>query len=163
MTDTVMPTGQIIPADVTAPKQPDLPAQSGSSIQAAATKLEQQNNVHAGAVKSLAGGSRKRRFRGGADTVQVKAVPNFVTANGVDPKASYADILRTAHAATAAGKFDGLGDATPMNVNGGGRRRYRKRSRKHNGGVKKRRSKRSTLLRSRRTRRRSRGIRASRS
>lgn len=150
--------GQLIAEPVTPPTQPDVPAQTGSNIQASAGVLAEKNSVLEGAVKNLGGGRRRRsrrvrRFRGGA--VEVKAVPRFVSAGGVDPKSSYADLLKTAHAAKADGAYDGLGQATPMNVNkaGGGRR---KRSGKHNG------SKRATLLRSRRTRRRSRGLRSSR-
>ena len=154
--------GQLIADPVAPPPQPSVPAQTGSNIQASAGVLAEKNSVMEDAVKNLGGGRRRsrrsrRRFRGGA--VEVKAVPRFVSAGGVDPKQSYADLLETAHIAKADGAYDGLGQATPMNANATGNKsggRRRKRSGKHNG------SKRATLLRSRRTRRRSRGLRSSR-
>lgn len=161
-----MPTGAIVLDSVTPDKQPVIPAQTGSNIQAAAGVLEGKNATLADAVKNLAGGRRGRRsrkLRGGA--VEVKSVPQFVSAGGVDPKASYAGLLETAHAAKAAGVYDGMGDKPPINMNsttGGRRGRGRKRStvKRNNGGT---RSKRSTLFRSRRTRRGSRRVRNSRS
>lgn len=154
-------SGQLIAEPVTAPTQPSVPEKTGSNMQAAASALAEKNAVLEGAVKNLGGGRRRRRrsrrFRGGADGIEVKAVPTFVSAGGVDPKSSYADLLKTAHAAKADGAYDGLGQATPMNVNKAGGRR-RKRSGKHNGTKKKR----STLLRSRRSRRGTRGLRTSR-
>ena len=153
-------TGRMIAKEVAAPSQPTPAAQTGSAIQASAGVLEQKNEVLAGAVKNLGGGSRKRRrrMRGGAETIEVPKVPNLVSAGGVDAKGSYAGLLELKHAAVADGAYDGLGNAPPMNMNKAGGRR--KRSRNRNNG--KRRSKRSTLFRSRRTRRGTRRVRHSR-
>ena len=152
----------MIAGEVPAPVQPTPPAISGSPIQAAAGVLGAKTDVLAGAVKNLGGGSRRRRRRGrklmgGERTIEVPKVPNMPSAGGVDPKATYGGLLQLQHAVTAAGVYDGLGNATPMNMNAttGGRR---KRSRRRNNG----RNKRSAKLRSRRTRRRTRRVRSSR-
>ena len=163
-----MPTGQMIAGDVPPPVQPTPPAMGGSPIQAAAGVLQDKTDVLAGAVKNLGGGSRRRRSRGrsrgrrrrfvGGGDVPVPRVPNMPSAGGVDPKATYGGLLQLQHAAVAAGAYDGLGNATPMNMNSavsGGRR---KRSRRRNNG----RRKRSAQLGSRRTRRRTRHVRSSR-
>ena len=158
-----MPDGAIVLEDVNPDKQPKVPEQTGSNIQAAAGVLSEKNETHGEAVNALGGGSRRRRnrrrMRGGAD-VAVKSVPAFVSAGGTDPKATYAGLLQAGHAAKAAGAYDGLGDKPPVNMNstGGRRRRSRKTSRvKRNNG-----RKRATLLRSRRSRRGSRRVRHSR-
>ena len=165
-----MPGEPILAPAVIPDEQPKVPEKTGSNIQAAAGVLEEKGAVHADAVKNLAGGRRRRRtrrtrrtrrrrtLRGGA--VEVKNVPTFATAGGTDPKASYAGILETAHAAKAAGAYDGMGDKPPIDMNsmGGGRRRRKRSTVKRNNG-----GKRSTLLRSRRTRRGSRRVRHSRS
>ena len=162
-----METGQMIAREVPAPNQPTPPAMAGSPIQAAAGALQDKELVLAGAVKNLGGGSRRRRSRGrrrrkfvgGERNIEVPKVPTMVSAGGADPKATYGGLLQLQHAAVAAGVYDGLGDATPMNMNAtattGGRR---KRSRRRNNG----RNKRSAKLRSRRTRRRTRHVRSSR-
>jgi hypothetical protein len=158
-----MPTGVMIAGEVPPPVQPTPPAMGGSPIQAAAGVLQDKELVMAGAVKNLGGGSRRRRRRGrgrklmGGGDVQVTKLPTMVSAGGADPKATYGGLLQLQHAATAAGVYDNLGGATPMNMNAttGGRR---KRSRRRNNG----RNKRSAKLRSRRTRRRTRHVRSSR-
>ena len=160
-----MPDGAIIAPPVTPDPQPSVPAQTGSNIQAAAGVLEEKNETHNEAVKNLAGGRRRRsirKLRGGAD-VAVKP-PQFVSAGGTDPKATFAGLLQTAHAAKAAGAYDGMGDKPPINMNSttGGRRLRKRSTVKRNNGGKRRRSKRSTLLRSHRTRRGSRRVRNSR-
>ena len=154
-----MPTGQMVASAVPTPTQPTPAPQTGSAIQASVGVLEQKNDVLAGAVKNLGGGSRRsRRMFGGAETVEVPKVPNLVSAGGVDAKGSYAGLLELKHAAVADGAYDGLGNAPAMNMNKAGGRR--KTSRNRNNA--KRRSKRSTLLRSRRTRRGTRRVRHSR-
>ena len=157
-----MPDGAIIAPPVTPDPQPSVPAQTGSNIQAAASVLSEKNETHKEAVENLAGGSRRRSrrrrtLRGGAE---VKSVPQFVSAGGTDPKATYAGLLQAGHAAKAAGAYDNMGDKPPINMNStsGGRRRRKRSTVKRNNG----RSKRSTLLRSRRTRRGSRRVRNSR-
>lgn len=159
-----MSSGRIVLNPVVHDTQPTPPAQSGSHIQAAAGALETKNSTLVDAVKNLGGSKmggkrrrRRRRLHGGA-VVEVPKVPKFVSAGGVDASKTYASLLETAHAAKAAGAYDGLGNETPINMNHAGGRR--KRSVKRNNG--RRRSKRATLLRSRRTRRRSRSVRASR-
>lgn len=156
-----MPTGQMIAGEVPPPIQPTPPAMTGSAIQAAAGVLQDKTDALAGAVKNLGGGSRRRRRHrrkivGGERDIPVPKVPISVSAGGSDPKATYGGLLQLQHAATAAGAYDGLGNATPMNVNTTGGRR--KRSRRRNNG----RNKRSALLRSRRSRRGTRRLRSSR-
>lgn len=165
-----MPGEPIVAPPVIPDEQPKIPEQTGSNIQAAAGALGEKNETHNEAVATLAGGRRRRRsgrrrrrtLRGGA--VEVKAVPQFVSAGGVDPKAAYADLLQTAHSAKAAGVYDGMGDKPPVNMNSmdGGRRGKRSTVKRNNGGKRRQRIKRSTLLRSRRTRRGSRRVRHSR-
>ena len=162
-----MPTGEIKLNAVTPDKPPEVIEQTGSNIEAAAGVLAEKSQTHGEAVNALGGGSRRRRLRrrralrGGA-AVEVKAVPTFASAGGVDAKATYAGLLQAGHAAKAAGAYDSLGGETPMNMNSMGGGRHRKRSTvKRNNGRRKR-SKRSTLLRSRRTRRGSRRVRHSR-
>ena len=162
-----MPSGEIKLDPVTPDKPPPVIQQTGSNIQAAAGVLEDKNATLAGAVKNLAGGrrrrtrrtrrTRRRKLRGGAD-IQVTP-PRFVSAGGVDPKATFANLLQAGHAAKAAGAYDSLGSETPMNMNsmGGGRRGRKRSTVKRNNG-----RKRATLLRSRRTRRGSRRVRHSR-
>ena len=154
-----MPSGAIVLNPVNADPQPKVPEQTGSNIQAAAGVLAEKSETHGEAVNALGGGSRRRRrrMRGGAD-VAVKSVPGFVSAGGVDAKATYAELLQAGHAAKAAGAYDGMGDKPAMNMNstGGRRRRSRKTSVKRNG------RKRATLFRSRRSRRGSRRVRHSR-
>ena len=161
-----MSGSRIVAPPVSPDEQPPASAQTGSNIQAAAGVLAEKNEMHNEAVKTLAVGgqmrrrNRSRKLRGGAD-VTVKNPPQFVSAGGVNPNNTFADLLQTGHAAKAAAVYDDLGDKPPINMNSttGGRRRGRKRSSvKRNNGTRKR----TTLFRSRRTRRGSRRVRNSR-
>jgi hypothetical protein len=147
-------SGQIIPKDPV-PEQPSALPQEGSPIQAAGKAVEMKTNEQIGALEKLGhkiGG--RRRLRGGAD-VEVKNVPSFPSAGGIDPKQVYADLLGAAHQAASDAKFDDLGDAAPITTTVGGRRR--KTRKVHNG-----RHKRSSVRKHRRSARRTRRVRNSR-
>lgn len=125
------------------PKPPPVLVQSGSAIDAAGGKLEQDQAVMAGAVNALGGGSRRRRrkikqHRGGAE-VKVGSAPNFVSAGGVDTKQMFAGLLQAQHQAGADATYDKLGSAPPMQINPqtqeGGRRS--RRSRRNRRSIKK--------------------------
>jgi hypothetical protein len=156
-------SGQIIMGGTPTPKAPPVLAQSGSAIDAAGGKLEQDKAVMVGAVNALGGGSRRRKqrkHRGGAE-VKVGSAPNFVSAGGVDTKQMFAGLLQAQHQATADASYDKLGSAPPMQINTqtqeGGRRRSVKKSprRKHNG------SKGKSVRKHHRSRRMSRRVRRS--
>lgn len=146
---------------------PDVPKVEGSFIEASAKAVEDNVETQSGAIKALggpiSGGRRRRKYWGGA-AVEVKNVPTMVSAGGTDPKAGFAELLRTANKADADAAYDKLGDATPktvdpdkMAVAKGGRRRRNKTAKKGNG-----RSKRAGVRKHRRSRRGSRRVRRSR-
>ena len=147
-------SGQIIPADPV-PEQPTAIQQEGSPIQAAGKAVELKTNEQIGALEKLGhklGG--RRRLHGGSQ-VEVKNVPSFPSAGGIDAKQVYAGLLETAHQAASDAKFDGLGTAAPVTTKVGGRRR--KTRKVHNG-----RHKRSSVRKHRRSARRTRRVRHSR-
>jgi hypothetical protein len=148
-------SGQIIPADPV-PEQPSAIQQEGSPIQAAGKAVELKTNEQIGALEKLGhklGG--RRRLRGGAE-VEVKNVPSFPSAGGIDAKQVYAGLLETAHQAASDAKFDSLGNATPVTTTATGGRR-RKTRKVHNG-----RHKRSSIRKRRGSARRTRRVRNSR-
>ena len=146
---------------------PDVPKVEGSFIEASAKAVENNVETQSGAIKALGGpisGGRRRKYWGGA-AVEVKNVPTMVSAGGTDPKAGFAELLRTANKADADAAYDKLGAAPPktvdpdkMAVATGGRRRRNKTTKKGNG-----RTKRAGVRKHRRSRRGSRRIRRSRS
>ena len=146
---------------------PTVPKVEGSFIEASAKAVENNVETQSGAIKALGGpvsGGRRRRYFGGA-AVEVKNVPTMVSAGGTDPKAGFAELLRTANKADADAAYDKLGAAPPksldpdkMAVATGGRRRRNKTAKKGNG-----RTKRAGVRKHRRSRRGSRRIRRSRS
>lgn len=145
---------------------PDVPKVEGSFIEASAKAVENNVATQSGAIKALGGpisGGRRRTYWGGA-AIEVKNVPTMVSAGGTDPKAGFAELLRTANKADANAAYDKLGAAPPktvdpdkMAVATGGRRRRNKTAKKGNG-----RSKRAGVRKHRRSRRGSRRIRRSR-
>ena len=146
---------------------PEVPKVEGSFIEASAKAVEDNVDTQSGAIKALGGpisGGRRRKYWGGA-AVEVKNVPTMVSAGGTDPKAGFAELLRTANKADADAAYDKLGDATPktmdpdkMAVATGGRRRRRNKTAKKGNG----RSKRAGVRKHRRSRRGSRRVRRSR-
>jgi len=162
---TVAADGSIIMPKVGV-AHPTVPKVEGSFIEASAKAVENNIETQSGAIKALGGpvsGGRRRRYFGGA-AVEVKNVPTMVSAGGTDPKAGFAELLRTANKADADAAYDKLGAAPPksldpdkMAVATGGRRRRNKTAKKGNG-----RSKRAGVRKHRRSRRGSRRIRRSR-
>jgi len=145
---------------------PDVPKVEGSFIEASAKAVEDNVATQTGAIKALGGpisGGRRKKYWGGA-AVEVKNVPAMVSAGGTDPKAGFAELLRTANKADANAAYDKLGAAPPkmmdpdkMAVATGGRRRRNKTAKKGNG-----RTKRAGVRKHRRSRRGSRRVRRSR-
>ena len=162
---TVAADGSIIMPKVGV-AHPDVPKVEGSFIEASAKAVEDNVATQSGAIKALGGpisGGRRRKYWGGA-AVEVKNVPAMVSAGGTDPKAGFAELLRTAKKADANAAYDKLGAAPPktmdpdkMAVATGGRRRRNKTAKKGNG-----RSKRAGVRKHRRSRRGSRRVRGSR-
>ena len=162
---TVAADGSIIMPKVGV-AHPDVPKVEGSFIEASAKAVEDNVATQAGAIKALGGpisGGRRRKYWGGA-AVEVKNVPAMVSAGGTDPKAGFAEMLRTANKADADAAYDKLGSAPPKTVDPdkmamatGGRRRRNKTAKKGNG-----RSKRAGVRKHRRSRRGSRRVRGSR-
>lgn len=146
---------------------PDVPKVEGSFIEASAKAVENNVATQSGAIKALGGpvsGGRRRKYFGGGPPVEVKNVPTMVSAGGTDPKAGFAELLRTANKADANAAYDKLGSAPPktvdpdkMAVATGGRRRRNKTAKKGNG-----RTKRAGVRKHRRSRRGSRRVRRSR-
>lgn len=162
---TVAADGSIIMPKVGV-AHPNVPKVEGSFIEASAKAVENNIETQSGAIKALGGpisGGQRRKYWGGA-AVEVKNVPTMVSAGGTDPKAGFAELLRTANKADADAAYDKLGAAAPktidpdkMAVATGGRRRRNKTAKKGNG-----RSKRAGVRKHRRSRRGSRRIRRSR-
>lgn len=162
---TVAADGSIIMPKVGV-AHPDVPKVEGSFIEASAKAVEDNVATQSGAIKALGGpisGGRRRKYWGGA-AVEVKNVPAMVSAGGTDPKAGFAELLRTANKADANAAYDKLGAAPPktmdpdkMAVATGGRRRRNKTAKKGNG-----RTKRAGVRKHRRSRRSSRRVRRSR-
>lgn len=119
--------GKITIREAKLPEEPKVNAMTGSPIEATAGKVAEMTNQQAAAVQNLGGkiSGGKRRRRGGAN-VEIKGVPNFVSAGSVDAKNMYADLLKLNANATTGATYDNLGNAPPAKV--GGKRKSKKRS-----------------------------------
>lgn len=138
------------------PQPMEAPVQQikGSPIQSAVEKVSEMTAEQAQAVQTLGGklsGGKKRKHIGGTQ-VEVKNVPNLVSAGNVDAKDVFANLLKLQAQTTTDATYDDLGKAPAMKVGG------KRKSRKNNG-----KKKRSSIRSNRRTFRGTRRVRHSRS
>jgi len=122
---TTLPSGQIIlpPVPLHTPKAQNI---EGSAIEAASQRTMASNAAQAAAFKSLGGGQKGGRMRGGAPTLNA-SIPFLPSANSI-PGVSHEDVhlnnVNNLNQIRASATGDKLSNAAPYKV--GGKRTRRK-------------------------------------
>jgi hypothetical protein len=90
---------------------------TGSAITAAGNSVAERTNVQAGAINTLGG-----KMSGGAEVI-VGGIPQIASAGNSNPAGSFAGMQGLKAGLLESSKYDALGSAPPMLVQGGRKRK----------------------------------------